>query len=290
MPEREKAEGVAMAGEKNIRLYIESEGNGRPIALIHGFGANMYTWRFLRKPLSEKFKTIALDLKGFGKSPKPRDDAYSLIDQIDLAEEAILDRSSEPVVLMGQSYGGAVCLGLAARWSVARPEMLRGLIIIDGAAYPQEMPIFFKLLKMPGFANFGLGMISRRLEAQFVLRHCYFNKSLITNEQIDKYAEPLNDKDAPQAMAQIVKQIIPTDANGFCEAYKRITAPALIVWGRQDAVIPLEIGRRLARDLPNAELVVLEKCGHVPNEERPVETLKIIETFLNKIENQAKDL
>jgi pimeloyl-ACP methyl ester carboxylesterase len=62
---------------------------------------------------------------------------------------------------------------------------------------------------------------------------------------------------------------------------KTITVPTLILWGRQDGVIPLRVGELLNQDLPNSTLEVFEQCGHIPQEEKPEETIASISRFMN---------
>ena len=65
--------------------------------------------------------------------------------------------------------------------------------------------------------------------------------------------------------------------------YPKIEIPALLIWGKQDWVIPLKYGERLAEEMPNAELHIVDKCRHTPQEECPAKTLDIISTFLSRI-------
>src|SRR5947209_6861331 len=73
-----------MKTSSRINLHYETYGSGPPILLVHGFGASTYSWRNLISPLSVDHKLILVDLKGFGKSPKPIDDSYRAEDQADL--------------------------------------------------------------------------------------------------------------------------------------------------------------------------------------------------------------
>ena len=63
--------------------------------------------------------------------------------------------------------------------------------------------------------------------------------------------------------------------------YKTISVPVLIIWGAEDEVVPLEDGRKFKRDIPDSELVILPKCGHIPLEEEPLETRRVITASLN---------
>ena len=64
--------------------------------------------------------------------------------------------------------------------------------------------------------------------------------------------------------------------------YKKIRVPTLIIWGQEDKVVPLEGGRNFKRDIPDAELAIFPSCGHIPQEEEPLETRRLIQDFLKK--------
>jgi pimeloyl-ACP methyl ester carboxylesterase len=79
-----------------------------------------------------------------------------------------------------------------------------------------------------------------------------------------------------------VCQIIPPDMAAMVAQYKTVRVPTLIIWGQEDAVVPLAGGRNFKRDIPDAELVILPRCGHIPQEEEPLETRRLIQDFLKK--------
>ena len=116
--------------------------------------------------------------------------------------------------------------------------------------------------------------------ARFVLRASYFDPKHVSNEQINAYALPLASPGGRQAFLQTAKQCIPPNINEIIPRLKNITAPTLILWGRQDRVIPLKVGELLHQAIPNSTLEVLDQCGHIPHEEKPDETIASIARFL----------
>jgi pimeloyl-ACP methyl ester carboxylesterase len=263
-----------------ITLHYEIAGQGDPILFIHGFGATLYTWRFLIAAFSKSHMTIAVDLKGCGKSPKPEDKAYALGDQIELIEDIIERLQLRNLTVAGLSYGGAICLGLAARDAGRSAPRIQRIVLIDAAAYPHELPPYMKLLRSGGLPHISLKFITPDMQIKFILNHIYFDKSKITRDQVAAYANPLKMPGAYHALSEIIKQIVPDEAESLVSAYKSLAIPALIIWGRQDAVLPLALGDRLHRDLKNSQLAIIENCGHVPNEECPEETISVMRNFL----------
>ncbi len=116
-----------------------------------------------------------------------------------------------------------------------------------------------------------------------VLKRCFFDDKKITEEIIKNYSKPLRLAGSYHALVETAKELIPRDAEEITKHYKEINIPTLLIWGQYDKVIPLEIGRRLQKDIPNSKLIVIPECGHMPPEEKPKETAKIISDFLSKI-------
>jgi len=101
----------------------------------------------------------------------------------------------------------------------------------------------------------------------------------ITPEQITAYAMPLSDPGAPARAAGKRERKSFHQLRKIVAKYKSIQTPTLIIWGRQDALLPLESGERLHRDIQNSTLKVIDQCGHIPQEERPEITVSEIATF-----------
>ena len=77
------------------------------------------------------------------------------------------------------------------------------------------------------------------------------------------------------------RNIVPDNLDELALRYPEIEIPTFLLWGDHDSVIPLWVGERLADELPNAALTVLDACGHVPPEEKPEESLAAFEAFLD---------
>ena len=91
-------------------IAYETEGDGRPLLMLHGFGASKSTWFDVRTQLSKTYRLIMPDLKGFGESSKPADDRYGIPDQASIICALIRDLDLKDFTIMGHSYGGSVAL------------------------------------------------------------------------------------------------------------------------------------------------------------------------------------
>jgi pimeloyl-ACP methyl ester carboxylesterase len=262
------------------RLHYQEHGSGEPFLFIHGFGANIFSWRYLVSPLSKRARLLLVDLKGFGSSPKPIDGDYSIYDQARLISRFALDNDLTSLTIVGHSYGGGVALVTSLYILDEAPQRLKRLILVDSIAYEQQLPQFIRILRTPMLGRLIVSLTPKRLQVLAILKLAYYDDTKIPQEAIEEYAKPLNTPGGEQALLQTAKKIIPPDVDALTIKYKRIRTPTLIIWGKEDRVVPLEIGERLNQDIPNSRLVVVDRCGHIPHEERPEKTLQIIEDFL----------
>jgi pimeloyl-ACP methyl ester carboxylesterase len=250
--------------------------------MIHGFGENTYAWRHLVAPLADNRQIILLDLKGFGKSPKPIDDRYSPFDQAHLVNELILRLGLPSVILVGNSYGGGVALLVALRLLAERDVDLRGLILLDSIAYQQSYPYFIKLLRIPVIGSMITFLTPPAFQVKQILELAYYDDSKITEDEIKAYADPIKTSEGRHALVETARQISPADLETITARYGEISVPTLLVWGKEDRIVPIEVAYRLHQDLPNSDLHILARVGHLPHEEEPQRTLDLIRRFLVK--------
>lgn len=263
-----------------LQLAFQSTGTGEPVLLIHGFGASSYSWRHIVAPLAQKNRVITIDLKGFGDSPKPRDDAYSVYEQARLIRNFILENDLKNLHIIGHSYGGGVALAVSIYLSASNPGLQKSLVLIDGIAYPQELPGFVKILATPILGSLITYAVPNTLQVKNLLQKVYFNDDLIPQEAIDHYAGNLGKPNAKYALLTSVRQMLPTDLQAFSENYASLTIPALIIWSREDEIVPLSVGKRLHENLPNSKLVIMSGVGHAVQEEKPALLLPHLRSFL----------
>lgn len=262
-----------------IKLYREVYGSGDPILCLHGMGGSTFSWRHLIAPFSRNNKLILVDFKGCGKSPKPRDTHYSIHEHADSIYQIIREENLTNLTLVGNSLGGAVALILAIRLGEEEPGRLAKLILIDSGGDKRFLPIHVKLLR--SFLGTPIMYSSpSTLAAKIILRYCYYDKRKTTREQVAAYAQPLAAAGGRHALLQTAKQCIPANADEIAAGLKKITVPTLILWGRNDKVMPLEVGELLRQAIPNSTLEIIEQCGHIPQEEKPDETIALISKFL----------
>jgi len=265
----------------NINIAYLEEGRGQPVILVHGFASSSHTWLSLVKLLPSGFRYIALDLKGFGRSDKPRDKNYSAYDQARILTEFINELDLDNVIIIGHSFGGIV--SLVSLISNNIKNRVSGLILVDTVAYFDHIPDFIAKLRIPVFGMLGLERLSPRELVLQVLEKVFYDRSKITEEMISRYAENLALPGAKRSIIRSASQFVSKDMKHIHEKFNQISVPALIISGGNDRLIPVEESYALKRELPNVRLEVIPQCGHSPQEECPQETTEIISEFLAKI-------
>ncbi len=270
-------------GTQKVRLAYRDQGTGKPVLLLHGFGASSYTWRHVEPALAAAgHRVLTVDLKGFGLSDKPLDKSYSIFDQAALISAFIEQLKLKELTVVGHSLGGGVTLVLALEKDKIKRKRISKIVLIDSIAYSQNIPIAFNILRTPVLGTIGSRLVPLDVQTRVALRLAYFDNSKFDSSDVKQYADPLKAKGSRHAMIQTARQILPENLPELSNRYKTIKIPALIIWCDHDRVIKPIIGLRLHDDLPNSTFRVVRKCGHMPQEEKPQQTVQLLQDFLKR--------
>lgn len=266
-------------GHISIKYRELSQGHPYTLLFIHGFGAASHYWQGLQEHFAAAYNTVALDLKGFGYSDKPRDGNYRVSDQADLVKAFIEAKNLSNVILVGHSMGGAVAL---LTYFNLPPGQVKGLILLDNASYGQELPEFIHLLRDPVLSTLGPALLPDKLMVKHMLRQVFYDDSKITESMISQYAAYLKTPGAYPALRQTAKQIIPENVDDIIDQTVNLNIPVLIIWGENDQILPLSSGQRLHYDIKGSEFVIIPEAGHNVHEEKPAETIQAMTSFLSR--------
>lgn len=266
-----------------VQLHHKIYGSGKPVLCIHGFGASLFSWRNFVTPISAGYQLILIDLKGSGDSPKPPDSHYSSKDHADLIYKFIIDHNLQDLTLVGNSFGGSLSLLLSLMLMDHEPGRLRALVLIDPGAYKQFIPGYVKLIGIPILGALAVYLSPAKMMAKNILKLAYYDKNKITADQIDAYAAPLAAPGGRHALIETGKQIMPPNIDELTARYKDINLPTLIIWGKQDKIISPDAGELLHQDISTSTLKWIDHCGHVPQEEKPEETIPLVLNFLHSL-------
>ncbi len=269
---------VEAPGQGTINLYAEEFGRGRPILLLHGLGASMFTWRNLIPLLSRSNRVIAIDMKGFGRSEKPFTQAYSPYDHANLVLAFIRKRGLKDATIIGHSFGGAIGLMATLRLNVTNPGAVRDLVLMNAPAYEQPGTEFVRFMSAPILPYAVLMLVPPELTTWLSLDKV--QSELLSYEELQGYAAPFYDAAARHALITTARRIRPKDVERLTSRYPSIRQRTLVIWCDGDRTVPIETGIKLVKALPRSRFKVLSGCGHVPQDERPEEVMQLISSFL----------
>lgn len=236
-----------------IRLHYEAIGrrNGPPVLLIQGLGADKHGWDLQRLALASRYRTIALDNRGAGRSDKPFN-TYTLEQMADDAI-AVLDHAGiETAHVVGASMGGAISQVLALKY----PERVRSLTLACTAC--RHHPWRRELLAEWATKATELGMGAMSSEAA---RWVIGPRSFRRVWPLIGWFGPLAFGRPAHAFAAQVRAILATD-DAMADDLQNLDVPTLILVGNQDILTPRGDAEELAERIPNAELVVISGAAH----------------------------
>jgi pimeloyl-ACP methyl ester carboxylesterase len=252
-----------------LRVRYVRAGAGPPVVLLHGFASSIYSWAEVLPALAPDHEVVALDLPGFGGSTvRPDLTAETLVRVV----PGVLDQLGlSRVRLVGHSLGGAIAAGVSVRY----PQRVESLVLIDAAGFnfaPADRPWIIRLVGSPAGALLALLPVRRPLVA-LGLRQVFYDDSRVTPERVDEYTAPLLRPGTVRALRSILHS---PDTLELPQSLARIRQPTLVIWGAEDGWIPPADADRFVAAIPGARKAVIPACGHVPQEERPRETVALL--------------
>jgi pimeloyl-ACP methyl ester carboxylesterase len=267
-------------------VHYKTVGQGDPtLVLLHGFGASVFSWRKVMAPLAHAGTVIAFDRPAFGLTERPMPDEwsgqnpYSREAQADLTVALMDELGVEKAVLIGHSAGGTIAVLTALRY----PERVQALVLEDAAIYQQGgTPGWLRpLLLTPQMSRVGPLMVRSGVSwGEAVIRTAWNDPNKITMELVSGYKKPLQAENWDRALWELILASHPLDLEAHLGD---ISVPTLVITGEGDRIVPSDQSVRLEAELPNAELVVIPVCGHVPHEECPGLFLSAVTDFVSDL-------
>jgi pimeloyl-ACP methyl ester carboxylesterase len=251
-------------------------GEGPDLILLHGDLSSTYTWRHLIEPLARGLRVHAIDLPGHGFSEKPANAPYTTTWLAGHVAAYMQATGVTSAVIVGSSMGAEVASEVAALY----PRLTRGLVLIAPAGLPAEQsmaPRFaVRILRWPLVGEIVARLPFRARLAQ-LLHDAYYDPTRLTEEDIDAYYVPARSHNGLSAFVARVRRDANVDRTSIV---RTIRAPTLIVVGEVDRLVPGSIAQRYRRLVVGSREEVIERTGHLPQEERPDAVLRVIEEWL----------
>jgi pimeloyl-ACP methyl ester carboxylesterase len=250
-----------------MKIHYLEAGSGPAVILLHGLGGDSSNWSANITALSKAYRVVVPDQIGFGRSDKPLINyrVATLVDFLDgLMKELKIDRAS----LVGNSLGGWT----AAAFALAHPEKVDRLVLVDAAGYSLDKNVDPRSLNL-------LNPSTREGMMQ-VLAVVFYNKEMFANPAL---ADQIFTRKMAAGDGYTIQRFIDSVVAGVDMLDNKasgIKAPTLIVWGRQDALVPLSVGERYHHDIAGSQLLIIDKCGHVPQLEQSAQFNQGVLRFL----------
>jgi pimeloyl-ACP methyl ester carboxylesterase len=273
---------VYSVGTQEIHVR-ESGSPRRPMALLlHGWSSSSYAFSPLIPFFSERFRTLAIDLPGYGDSPRlPKRTTITLY--ADLLAALIKQLSDKPVVLVGHSMGGMISITLALRY----PELVERMVLLC-PAISGHLSLWINVMISPityleqfGLASSLIGLIEPQLFTitDALMKPASFaERSGITEAAYQRLRTDARRPGQGEVRAECYRALYEGDLRG---KLGQITTPALVLWGMEDNTVPLRDASAVADEWPNADLRVIPKAGHWPQFETPDITQRYMRAFLS---------
>jgi pimeloyl-ACP methyl ester carboxylesterase len=296
LPETVRSATVDLGGPTH---YFDFGGpaDGPLVVCVHGLGGAAWNWAAVAPALTERCRVLAIDLAGHGRTPAAGRETTVR------ANRRLLDRflrevAGEPVVLMGNSMGGAISLLEAA----ASPELVAGVVLVDPALpRPAFAPIdprvavTFAAMSLPGVGEAALNRRRRRRTPEQQVREtlalCCVDPKRIPADVLalgialtkEKYGQPSGPGEFLDAARSLVRML--ARSRKFRATMARVTAPVLLIHGDADRLVSLRVAQAVADANPHWRFEVARGIGHVPQLEAPDWTAALVLDWLESVDS-----
>lgn len=289
-PDTERAAMIAKYGGAQSRFVAlpdgarvhvrDSGGTGAPMILLHGSNSSLHTWEPLKRELGSAYRIVSLDLPGHGltgATPTNRYDTAEMVATVDGVATAL---GLQRFILGGNSMGG----GVSWNYALAHPEKVSALLLLDAGGMPPragdappKSNIGFRIMRS-SFGRWIGGQITPRFLIRQSLEQSVADPARIADADVDRYWELLRfPGNRPATMMRFSRPFVNDRA---AERVRSITAPTLVIFGREDRIINPSAAESFRERIAGSEVVMLDGVGHLPMEEAPEQTARVIQEFL----------
>ena len=266
---------------KGHTIFYTVKGEGKPLLLIHGYGAGIWVWEKQIEALASFYRVYALDLIGHGFSDRPKI-PYTPETYIYCLRDFIDGVGIEKATLIGNSMGG----GIAWATAILSPERVDRLILIDcvppDVLHQVKNESFRMLAAIKGIPALPYLVIAARNKNSIrqILLECISDIKLITPEVLNRQHQLSKIKGTTWVLYSTFKHA--KEALRLKDQLSLIHQPTLFIWGERDLIFPPQLGENLHRAIAGSKFQRIEKSGHIPMWETPDEVNQAILDFLKE--------
>lgn len=254
-------------GTKQTKVYYELFNHQRlrsqkVFVLLHGFLASSFSYRFLIPQLAKEHTVLVVDIPPFGKSGKEVRFTYSYQQMAEVIGSLLQKLELRNIVLVGHSMGGQIALYTTK----AFPHLIHKQVLIGSSGYlGKASPSLVGMSYMPFFSYFFRYQLQEKGMEQ-TLKKIVFDESVVDQTMVKGYEEPFEGNDIFYALTKMVRE---REGDMSSKQLQTIQTPTLLICGKEDQVVPIKIGRKLGKQLPNSIFISYPNIGHMIPEEHP---------------------
>jgi pimeloyl-ACP methyl ester carboxylesterase len=251
-----------------------------PILLIHGIADGALTWSFVLGPLARTHPVYAIDLPGYGYSGLPAGRGHATLDEmcamLGLFLREVIGR---PALVVGNSMGGWLAVKLG--WAV--PELVRGVVLLDAGGAPLDgidswLPFTETIdIRDMGMARLVFRQMFGAIPAPLLYLGQYSLQEMFQRQVVREFVADLKSK-----------ATLPNDVLLKPADLRNLPVPSALIWGLADQFLPAGSLEFFCANMPNAPTLLLKRCGHLPQRERPLPVLRFIRRFAAQLANAPK--
>lgn len=275
------------------RRAFRIAGSGPAVLLIHGIGDNSTTWTTVQGALAQRFTVIAPDLLGHGKSDKPRAD-YSVAAYANGMRDLLSVLDIDRVTVVGHSLGGGVAMQFAYQF----PQLVDRLILVGAGGVTKDVNVALRVASLPlGTEALGLLRIPLVLPALQMLGRfggALFGSTGVGRDLPDvlRILADLPEPKASSAFTRTLRAVV--DWRGqvvtmLDRCYLTESIPVQLIWGSDDAVIPVAHADLAHAAMPGSELEIFDGSGHFPFHDDPDRFVEVVQKFIDSTDPSVYD-
>ncbi|BCL34989.1 alpha/beta fold hydrolase [Nostoc sp. MS1] len=268
-----------------VKLHYVTQGTGPLMLMLHGFPECWYSWRHQIPVFAQHFQVVAVDLRGYNDSDKPKEQSAYVMDEfIKDIEGLIRGLGHEKCILVGHDWGGAIAWSFA----YAHPNMVERLIILNlphpakfsqGLFQPQQLlrSSYIFLFQLPGIPELLLQSGDYQIIPK-TIQGTAFNKDAFNQQDLDVYQKSAAKPGALTAMLNYYRNVFSHSL--FNRTWGILDVPTLMIWGENDTALGKELTYGTENYVKNLEIKYIPACGHWVQQEKPELVNQYIREFL----------
>jgi pimeloyl-ACP methyl ester carboxylesterase len=260
--------------------YWKAGETGPAILLLAGIGCSVEEWQHNIGAFAQSNRPYALDMLGGGLTDKPDGDCYSIADLARFTLDFLSAVGEQRAHIIGNSLGGRIALECAR----LAPDRVASMVLVAPAGVGRETLINMRLATVPLLGE----LLTRpsRAGLRMLWRSAVDDPSIVTDALVEAKYQDARRPGAHKAFLKTLRGFL--EFGGFPKAQiaalqaamPAMKQPTLVVWGRNDKLLPAQQADILRANLPNARVILFDACGHVPQVERAVDFNKAVLDFL----------